>query len=52
MSERKLSTEIISVLEKACGDNIGKYEVVIHEDDTSGEGYIGEMVCSIFDMRG
>lgn len=44
MGEKNLPENIICLLEKACGDSIKHYEVIVHEVDSAGQGYLGEMV--------
>lgn len=47
MTENKLSSDIISLLEEACHGTIDNYEVTVHGDDSGGQGYLGEMVWDI-----
>lgn len=45
MGEQNLSKKIISLLEQACGTNdIHNYEMIVHNDNAIGQGYLGELV--------
>lgn len=47
MGEQKLSSDVISLLETACSENIKNFDIVVHNDDTAGQGYLGEMVRNL-----
>lgn len=44
MGSNELSPEIVSLLEKAVNDDIDNYNVVIHDENAAGQGYLGELV--------
>lgn len=46
MCENELSPKVITILEKAAGDNLSNFDVIFEEEDTGGMGYMGEKVRS------
>lgn len=43
----KLSPEIVRLLEEACDNDIKNYTVTFQNEDSSGQGYLGEMVINL-----
>lgn len=45
MAEQKLSSDIVALLQEACEDTINSFDLIVHQDNGGGQGYMGEMVC-------
>lgn len=44
MSSKRVPSELISILEEACGGKLDNFDVTVHVDNANGLGYLGEMV--------